>query len=78
MLKVDAEWVEIKFEKSHLKCKPNHWFEKTTHTYYDWNKLNRLLLILVINKFISNDDQLIKVVYNWRYSHKTGELDFFH
>ena len=30
MLKVDAEWVEIKFEKSHLKCKPNHWFEKTT------------------------------------------------
>ena len=28
--------------------------------------MNRLLLTLVIKKFISNDDQLNKVVYNWR------------
>ena len=35
-------------------------------------KLNRLLLTLVIKKFISNDDQLNKVVYNGRYSHIKG------
>ena len=32
---------EALFEKSHLKCKPNHWFGKGTPTCYDWNEVGQ-------------------------------------
>ena len=44
-------------------------------------ELNRLLLTSVMKWFLSNDEQLNKVVYNWRYSHITvafSKLAFFH
>ena len=33
--------IEKLFEKSHLKCKPNHWFEKPTPIYYDQNEVEQ-------------------------------------
>ena len=56
--------IEKLFEKSHLKCKPNLILKKPPTLIMVEMKLNRLLLTLAIKKFISNDDQLNKVVYN--------------
>ena len=53
------------FEKSHLECKikPMIWKRSPPLIMIEM-KLNRLLLTLLIKKFISNDDQLNKVVNN--------------
>ena len=49
---------------SHLKFKQTTDLKKPPPLIMVEMKLNRLLLTLVIKKFISNDDQLNKVVNN--------------
>ena len=63
--------IEASFEKSHLKCKLNHWFsKKNTPAYYDWKKIEQTSVDFWV-KFISHDEQDNKIVFNWKYSHKT-------
>ena len=54
--------LETSFENDHLQCKLNHKFRKSHPAYYNQNSLNRFLLSLVKKLFISNDEELIKVV----------------